>query len=468
MRSDAGIFKEDAMAETIAAVATGNVLSAIGIIRMSGDDAIEIASRVFRSVSGVELENAKNRKLYYGYMLDSSGRDIDLCLCTVSRAPNSYTGENTVEFQCHGSPTVLSEGLASLFAAGARQAEAGEFTKRAFINGRMDLTQAEAVVDLIEAETGAAAQNAVGQLSKAISVKTDAVYDELIDMLAHFNVALDYPDEVSETFELEKYRDMMISTRGELIKLLETYGRGRLLKEGVRCAVIGKPNVGKSSLLNALLGYDRAIVTDIAGTTRDTIEEKIKLGDVVLRLSDTAGIRETDDPVELLGVDRAVKAADNSELVIAVFDGAGDFDGDDREILKKAVNAKSSVAVINKSDLPKKLQVNEIEASGIKCYYISAKTGEGITKLCADIEAAYKNNVSGNAGEIITNARQADAIRRAADSLGDAVDAVDAGMTADCVMTAVEQALNSIGEISGKTVKEDMISRIFERFCVGK
>lgn len=456
------------MADTIAALATGGALSAIGIIRISGDDAIKIASAVFRAKNGTSMENAENRKLYYGYLTDKDGNDIDICLCTISRAPHSYTGENTAEFQCHGSPTVLTEGLNAVFAAGARQAEAGEFTKRAFLNGRMDLTQAEAVADLIEAETPAAARNAVGHLDRAISSKTDGIYSKLLDVVAHFNVEIDYPDDDTDPFVMEDYRKLMADSADELKGLYETYGRGKILKDGMRCAIIGKPNVGKSSLLNAILGYDRAIVTDIAGTTRDTIEERVRLGDVILRLTDTAGIRETGDPVEKIGVDRAVTAADEAEFVIAVFDGSAPPGEEDAVILEKALAAPKAVAVMNKSDMGYAPGNDSIMEAGLHCHAVSAITGEGISGLCSYIESECTDKTAFQVGELVTNARQADAIRRAADALDEAVSAHDSGLTPDCVLTAVEQALSALGEISGRTFREDMIGRIFERFCVGK
>ena len=455
------------MADTIAAIATGNVISAIGIIRMSGDDAIKIAAKVFRSVRNVDLEKAENRKLYYGYLLDKNGNNIDLCLCTISRGPHSYTGENTAEFQCHGSPVVLAEGLSSLFAAGARQAGPGEFTKRAFLNGCMDLSQAEAVIDIIEAETSEAAQNAVGQLDKAVSIKTDAIYDDLCDIMAHFHAVLDYPDEDIEDFQLESYKEILDKDEKELKYLLSTYDRGKIMKEGIKCAVIGKPNVGKSSLLNALVGYERAIVTDIAGTTRDTIEEKIRLGKTVLRLVDTAGIHKTEDKVEKIGVDRAMEAASDAQLVIAVFDGSCELTDEDMFVIEQVRKANNGVILLNKSDKDRAV-INMDAFHGIKLYEVSAKTGDGIDEFCKAVEEMFAGGPKGRTGEIITNARQAGAIGAAVDAIASAKAAMEEGLTPDCVLVGVEQAMMNIGEISGKTIREDITARIFERFCVGK
>lgn len=455
------------MADTIAAVATGWNISAIGIIRMSGEDAISIASRVFRSVSGKKLSDAENRKLYYGYLLDDMGRDIDMCLCTISRAPHSYTGENTVEFQCHGSPTVLREGLHALFKAGARQATAGEFTKRAFLNGCMDLTQAEAVIDLIDSETSAAARNAVGHLGKTISNKTDGIYRELMDISAHFHAVLDYPDEDIEDFTLEAYADTMKNGRRVLKNLLDTYERGIILRDGVTCAVIGKPNVGKSSILNALLGYDRAIVTDIAGTTRDTIEERLKIGDVVLRIADTAGIRDTEDTVEKIGVERAREAATEAQLVIAVLDASRKIDDDDMEILNIAKSAEKAIIAVNKTDI-RSGDFSATDFSAEKLFMLSAKTGDGINELCKEIENEFSGTAGSEIGYMITNARQAEAIEAALSSLDEAINAMETGLTPDLVLTMTEQAMENLGLLSGKTVREDITARIFERFCVGK
>ncbi len=455
------------MADTIAAVATGGGVSAIGIIRISGDRAIDIAASVFRPKSGKSVPELPDRKLVIGDLTDREGRIIDSCLITVSRAPNTYTGEDTAEFQCHGSPTVLSEGLLSLFSAGARQAGPGEFTKRAFLNGRMDLTQAEAVADIIEAETAEAAVNATGQLSGAVSRRTDKVYDALRELSAHFHAVIDYPDEDIDEFDMRSYLVVLEEAENELDALLRTFSRGRIMKDGVLTAIIGRPNVGKSSLLNALLGFDRAIVTDVPGTTRDVIEEKIRLGRVVLRLSDTAGLRQTDDKVERLGVERSEKTAKSAELVIAVFDGSQPISEEDMRVTDILRNAPRGIAVINKSDLPPLF--DKTAFSGRAARQVSAKTGDGLSGLCGEIEELFsEGSAAVPVGEILTNARQAESVERALSSVREAKNAAAEEVTPDAVLTVIEDAMSALGEITGRTIRADIAERIFERFCVGK
>ena len=317
------------MSEPIAAIATPPVPSAIGILRVSGEGAIEAASAVFRAASGRPLAACESRRLVYGTLLGPDGAPIDQVLATISRAPHSYTGEDTAELQCHGSPAVLAMALEALFAQGVRQAGPGEFTKRAFLNGKLDLTQAEAVADLLEAETPAAVRQAAGQLSGALSRRVAALYDGLVDLMAHFHAVLDYPDEDIDPFRADTIREGLDAAHTGLEALLRTYDRGRYIAGGVPCVLIGRPNAGKSSLLNALVGYDRAIVTDVPGTTRDTVEARCRLGGVVLRLIDTAGLRETDDAVERIGVERSRAALAGAALALLVLDGSASLTPED-------------------------------------------------------------------------------------------------------------------------------------------
>lgn len=455
------------MSDTIAAIATGNVISAIGIIRLSGDDTLAVIDRVFHPASGKAMSESPNRKLVYGALRDTDGQTLDLCLCTISRGPSSYTGEDTAELQCHGSPTVLRAGLQALFAAGARQALAGEFSKRAFLNHRMDLTQAEAVIDLIHAESAQEAKNAVGQLGGAVLRRAHGVYDTLANIASHYHAVIDYPDEDIEAFELTAYTAALTDSIAQLQRMLDTFARGSVLHSGVPSVILGRPNAGKSSLLNALLGYDRAIVTDIPGTTRDTIEERVTLGGVLLRLTDTAGLHATDDPVEALGVSRARSAAGQAALAIAVFDASDPLTADDQQVIQAAQQAQARIAVLNKSDLPAALSAEAFAADFDRVCIVSAKEHTGLAALEEAVAALFPLP-DAPAGEILTNARHADAVSRALESLRAALDAMQLGVTPDAVLTEAEEAMGALGELTGASIREDITNRIFSRFCVGK
>ena len=357
--------------------------------------------------------------------------------------------------------------LEALFAKGARQALAGEFTKRAFLNGRMDLTQAEAVIDLIDAETPMAARNAAGQLDGAVLRRAEQVYAALTDICAHYHAVLDYPDEDIEDFQLENYTASLRAAEESLRSLLSGYERGRVLDKGVKTAIIGKPNAGKSSLLNALLGYERAIVTDIAGTTRDTLSERCSLGGVLLRLTDTAGLRETLDPVERLGVERSVAALEAAELVLAVFDESMPLSAEDREILALAAAAPKKIAIVNKCDLPPVLDTQPLTAVFDTLCHISAREGTGLAELETAVAELFPLPAVA-AGEILTNARQAEAISRALEHIRAAMDAMVYGITPDAVLTEAEGAMSALGELTGRNIRQDVTAQIFARFCVGK
>lgn len=453
------------MSDTIAAIATGAAVSAIGIIRLSGDHAIQAVENIFSPLSGNSLKMREDRKLVYGRLTGQSGKLLDLCLCTVSHAPFSYTGEDTAELQCHGSPMLLRAVLEELFALGIRQAKPGEFTKRAFLNGRLALTEAEAVADLIDAETVEAAENAAGQLSGAIGKKADAVYSSLADICAHYHAVLDYPDEDIEPFLLENYKATLSDAEKTLSALQKTYDRGKLMNSGIPTAIIGRPNAGKSSLLNAMLGYDRAIVTAVPGTTRDTIEEKVRIGQVLLRLIDTAGIRDTSDEAEKMGVERSYAAISSASLVIAVVDGSVAFTEEDSAILRFAESAPHAIVAVSKQDLPS--FTSAAVRTMLPVVEISTETGEGLDMLESTIQKMYPLP-SVPAGEILTNARQAEAVSLALDYIRAALNALLLGETPDIVLTEAEGAMQAIGELTGRTVREDVTERIFARFCVGK
>ena len=453
------------MSHTIAAVSTGNQISAIGIIRLSGDDCAKIAGSVFTPGNGRPLEDAPNRKLILGSLRDKEGRVIDQCMAVYTRGPHSYTGEDTVEFHCHGSPAVLAAGLDSLYRAGAKPARRGEFTKRAFLNGQLDLTQAEAVIDLIEADTAEAAANAAGQVGGILQKKLAPIYDDLTDLCSHFHAVLDYPDEDIDDFNLNDYYAPLRADAKALYALLQTYGQGRILRQGVAAAILGKPNVGKSSLLNALAGFERVIVTEVAGTTRDTVEETVMVGSTRLRLIDTAGIRETEDKIEAMGVERSKKAAEEADLLIFVCDGSKPLDDDDRAVIDVCLEAENAIALINKSDVGQVVVPGDLPFMYV--IPICAKTGDGLDQL-ADVVGTMFAGAAPCDGSILTNARQFDAIRRAYEAMLRSMQGLKLGLTPDAVLTDVEEAMNAMGEVTGATIREDITARIFERFCVGK
>ena len=410
--------------DAIAAVSTGHTLSAVGILRISGEGCFPICDRVFRPLNGRPFSDQPPREMVLGSLLDREGRTIDQVLAVRFPGPRSYTGEDCAELHCHGSPVVLDQGLRALFAAGARQAGRGEFTKRAFLNGCLDLTQAEAVIDRIESETAQAPHNSVVQLGGALR------------------------------------------RRGERA-LLSTADRGQILRQGAPTAILGRPNVGKSSLLNALLGYERAIVTDVAGTTRDTVEEKAVVGGVLLRLIDTAGIRDAHDAVERLGVERSRQAAAGAALALLVLDGSQPLTEEDRAALEAARQADRMVALVNKSDLPQVLDPKALAAELGRVIPVSARSGAGLEELAAAVADLFPAGEA-PAGHILTNARQTEAAGRAAQALAEARRALSEGFTPDAVLSDTERAVNALGELTGRTLREDLTARIFERFCVGK
>ena len=456
-----GVFVSD----IIAAISTALAPSGIGIIRLSGPNCAPLADRILTPVFGVPLAQAAPRKLCLCDLRDRSGRVIDRVLAVQTPGPASYTGEDTVELQCHGSPAVLTEALAHLLAQGARQAGPGEFTKRAFLNGRMDLTAAEAVIDLIEAETADAAANAAGQVGGALLRKLTPVYDALVSVMSHFHAVLDYPDEDIDAFDLENYTALLSRQRSVLEALLATASRGQVVKHGIKAVILGRPNAGKSSLLNALAGYDRVIVTEIPGTTRDTVEEKIHLGSLVLRLIDTAGIRTTQDQVEQIGVTRALCAAQEADLALVVLDGSQPLGAEDHRAIEAARQAKHVICVLSKADLPQVLIPEQLDFDSV--LPVSSRTGQGLETLTSAVEKLFASNVPCD-GTLLTNLRHQRAIIVARDAMDRTLAALSAGTTPDAVLLEVEEALAAIADVTGKSMREDITNDIFSRFCVGK
>ena len=466
--------------DTIAAIAAGGgAPSAIGVIRVSGPDCFQVCGRAFRASRPFgELEA---RRMVLGEVLDREGRILDRGLAVRFPGPRSYTGEDSAELHCHGSPVVLREALAALLAAGARQAGPGEFTKRAFLNGRLDLTQAEAVIDLIDAETAAAARNAAAQLDGGLRRALEPIQEALLDITSRFYAVVDYPDEDIEDAGPEEIRRALIKAEDALARLLASCRRGEVLKRGVRTAIVGLPNAGKSSLLNALAGYERAIVTDVPGTTRDTVEESVLCGGVLLRLIDTAGLRETEDEVERLGVERSRRAMEEAELILLVKDGAMEACPENRADLEAQALLLNQVAgagkpwlcVESKCDLtgPHAFSIGLLQedaSNPAACLCVSSVTGQGLDKLEEAVAALFPAGDPGEAGSLLTDQRQEDAARRARDAIRRGRGALEDGLTADAVLTDAEEALDAIGELTGRTAREEIVDRIFSRFCVGK
>ena len=453
--------------DLIAALATGRGRTAIGILRLSGPGAAQCAEKCFTPLDGKPLTAHAPGRLVYGDLRDTEGRLLDKVLCTYAKAPHSYTGEDTAELHCHGSPMVLSLALEALFAAGARQAGPGEFTRRAFLGGKLDLTAAEAVMDLIDAETPAAARTAAGQLSGTLSRRGEELYSGLLDVMAHFHAVLDYPDEDLDPFTAEGLKESLSKAQKGLSDLLDTHRRGRVLTRGVPTAIVGMPNVGKSTLLNALVGYERAIVTDIPGTTRDTVEAKCVLGGVLLRLIDTAGLRETADPVERLGVERSRRAMEEAELILVLWDSSKVPTEEERVLLREAMDLAPTVLVRTKTDLAQ-APVPILNLDLPPAVALSARTGEGLDRLGELVSGLFPAGEAGEDQALLTNARQAEAVSRARTGVERALFALEHGVTPDALLTDVEEALSALGELTGKTLREDITDRIFSRFCVGK
>ncbi len=459
------MFKQS---ETIAAISTAMSNAGIGIVRISGEDSIELLKKIFVPAKEKDLDKVSGYTIHYGNIVDA-GKILDEVLVMVMRAPHTYTREDTVEINCHGGVFVLNRILDLVLRSGARAAEPGEFTKRAFINGRIDLSQAEAVIDVINAENNYALKSAVTQLKGSVSEKIRAQRAVLLEQIAYIEAALDDPEHI----EMEGYADTLLpileGIQKEVEALIATADDGRIIKEGIKTVILGKPNVGKSSLLNALLGSERAIVTDIAGTTRDALEEHIRLGDLSLNVIDTAGIRDTEDIIEKIGVDKAREYAKDADLAIFVLDGSAKLDGDDLEI-GEIIKGKKAICLLNKKDLGLSLDAEDIEKRfGCPVIEASIKTEEGISEFTETIKKMFLNQeLSFNDQVYITNARQKNALISAKDSLEKAIESAGAGMPEDFFTIDMMDAYESLGAVIGEAIEDDLADEIFAKFCMGK
>lgn len=454
---------------TIAAIATAPGEGGIGIVRISGRDAAAVADRVFRRKRGGSFRDAEPWRLYYGHVVQD-GAVIDEGLAVYMKGPRSYTGEDVVEIQIHGSMEALRQTLGLALAAGAVLAERGEFTKRAFLNGRLDLSQAEAVMDVITARGSAALTQAESHLAGALSRYVRAVRERLKDLITRLEVTIDYPEEDLEDLTREEIRQGLADIEGPMAALLARSERGRIIREGLRTAIVGRPNAGKSSLLNALLQEDRAIVTDIPGTTRDTIEESLRIGGVPLVLMDTAGLRRTESQVERMGIERARRSMERADLILAVLDGSRPMEAEDRELLT-FIRDRQALVILNKSDLPQVITPESVAAlaGSVPVIPLSAKCGQGIDGLEEALRALTAGQEADAGRELfLTNLRHVELVRRALEAVRRAREADRAALPADCIVVDLTESWHLLGEITGDAVDDELISSIFSRFCVGK
>lgn len=452
--------------ETIAAIATPRGQAGIGVIRVSGEDSISVVDRVFKSISGARLEETRGYSAHYGHVTHK-GENIDEAVCMVYRAPRSYTGENVVEISCHGGLYTTRKVLEAVLENGAVPAAGGEFTKRAFLNNKMSLTEAESVMNIIEANGYQAAKAALASREGALDRKISSIILKLTDIAAHLDAWADYPeDDIAEVDE----KTLGIELTGivkEISHMLKNFEKGRIMREGINTAIVGRPNVGKSTLMNLLAGCEKSIVTKVPGTTRDIVEERVFIGDVVLNLSDTAGIRDTDDDIEKIGVDKTRRRIEESELVLAVFDTSAEFSSQDKQ-LTDILKGVPTIAVINKSDLEDKFDSTYLKANIDKVIKISAKSEDGIQNLeKAILETTRLSNFDPSQA-MIFNRRQKTASQNAHNVLKEAIEALEDEQTLDAVTVLIEEALDFLLELSGKRVSDTVVENVFSQFCVGK
>lgn len=455
--------------DTIAAISSAAGNSGIGIIRVSGDEAIEVVDKIFRPANkNKKLANVESHTVHYGHIMDGD-KTLDQVLVIVMKNPHSYTGEDTVEIDCHGGMLILKKVLDLVLKNGARTAEPGEFTKRAFLNGRIDLSQAEAVMDLINSKNDFALNSSIEQLKGGVSDAIKDIRKDIIYHIAFIESALDDPEHISLDGYDEEITKMLNENINKISKLVNSFDNGRIMKEGIKTVILGKPNAGKSSLLNLMLGEDRAIVTDIEGTTRDTLEENINFNGLSLKIIDTAGIRDTEDLVERIGVNKAKEIAKEGDLIIYVVDGSRELDDNDREIIK-LINDKQAIILVNKSDMDTVINIDELKKdSNRDVILFSAKNGEGMDQLEEEIRNMfYSAKVTYNDQVYITNARHKEALENALESLKQVKNSVDAGMPEDFYSIDLMDAYTDLGLIIGESVEDDLVNEIFSKFCMGK
>lgn len=457
--------------DTITAVATAVGEGGIGIVRVSGACALEIAAQLFKSPKDRLVQEIKNFSAAYGNIIDPDTQDVvDEVLLLVMRGPHSYTCEDVVEIHCHGGPVALQKILSLTLNFGARLAEPGEFTKRAFLNGRLDLTQAEAVIDVIRAKTDASLNMAIGHLSGRLSAKLKEVRHKILGMIAQLEAAIDFPEEDIEEASAQKVSREVEEVLVQLEHLLATAQTGKILRDGLKTVIIGKPNVGKSSLLNALVGEKKAIVTDVPGTTRDIIEEYLNIKGIPLKIIDTAGIRETQDIVEKIGVDRAKEIMEQADLILLLLDSSLPLSQEDIKILE-ILKDKRTLVLINKSDLPQQLDISAVIqfVPSEEILRISAAQGTGLEEVeQAIVDKVYSGHVVQAEGAFVNNARHEHLLHQAREHLIEVLSTIRQGMPTDCIVVDLRAAWDKLGEITGDTVGEDIIEQIFTQFCIGK
>ncbi len=454
------------MSDTIAAVSTPLAAGGIGVIRISGENASLIADKVFKATSGKALSELKGYRAAHGkvYM---NGQVIDEAVALVYRAPKSYTGEDTVEISCHGGVYVTKQVLRAVLEAGARPAEAGEFTKRAFLNGKLDLSEAEAVMGLIGAQGEGGMRAALTALDGALSRKIGELCSVLVSSAANMAAWVDYPDDEIPELDFDFLHENLISVKKQLTVLLDKFDAGKAITTGVETAIVGKPNVGKSALMNMLSGFSRSIVTDIAGTTRDVVEETVRVGSVILRLADTAGIRESDDVVESIGVDLAKTKIERATLILAVFDGSSALDNSDKEILDLCKD-RDVIGIINKTDLPSQADVEYIKSILKDTVFISAATHEGEEELTEAIEKVLGTDKVDTSQAMLATERQRKNALEAVSAVDEAIEAIEMGITMDAINVCIDNAIDALLSLTGEKAKESVVNEVFAQFCVGK